>query len=381
MALLLVLCAVVRSRGSAATGAAAIATGAARPNAWQHSQKQEDTLAAGRALLNERVLANAALPLMWSDEFDGASLKTSVWGMEIGDGSGVGLPGWGNNEQQCYTASPSNVAIVPDPSDPSNGLLQITVRQNPGWSCDNGAAPASVRNYTSARLHTRNSLGVRYSDNGTPVRVEARIKFPIADGLWPAFWMLPQQPNDYGLWCASGEIDILEHVNAATTVNATLHYGGIPGGGGFDAPDCVNKGSVTDLGPAVAGWHTYGVEWAPAYIAFSIDGAEWYRAESSEWYSGSAPDSETAPFDRPFHLILNLAAGGGLPERDQPGVQIAPGDHSLFVDWVRVYGVAPIVPAGGLALSPVPSPLSPAPRPSPLATRSPLPLLPTLMPA
>jgi len=33
--------------------------------------------------------------LVWSDEFNGASIDTSKWGYEIGTGSS----GWGNNEQ------------------------------------------------------------------------------------------------------------------------------------------------------------------------------------------------------------------------------------------------------------------------------------------
>ena len=44
--------------------------------------------------------------LLWSEEFadhrDG-SLSPEVWSFDIGDGSAVGLVGWGNNELEYYT--------------------------------------------------------------------------------------------------------------------------------------------------------------------------------------------------------------------------------------------------------------------------------------
>ncbi len=40
-------------------------------------------------------------------------------------------------------------------------------------------------------------------------RYEMRAKLPTGKGLWPAFWMLPEQDR-YGAWAASGEIDIME---------------------------------------------------------------------------------------------------------------------------------------------------------------------------
>jgi beta-glucanase (GH16 family) len=44
----------------------------------------------------------------------------------------------------------------------------------------------------SAKLHTRTTLDVRYG------KVEVRAKLPKGDWLWPAIWMLPSFPDNYG---------------------------------------------------------------------------------------------------------------------------------------------------------------------------------------
>ena len=56
--------------------------------------------------------------LQWSDEFNGSSLDTNVWGYEIGRGDN----GWGNAELQYYTARTSNVNVT-------GGNLQITAKK------------------------------------------------------------------------------------------------------------------------------------------------------------------------------------------------------------------------------------------------------------
>jgi hypothetical protein len=45
-----------------------------------------------------------------------------------------------------------------------------------------------------------------------------------------------------------------------------------------------------------------------------------------------------APFDQPFHLILNLAFGGGLAEgRGLGGVSDEGFPKRFVIDWVRVW--------------------------------------------
>ncbi len=60
------------------------------------------------------------------------------------------------------------------------------------------------------------------------VRIEASIRVPAGNALWPAFWMLPDDSPDscsgcgvYGGWAASGEIDIAITRNAALQASLT----------------------------------------------------------------------------------------------------------------------------------------------------------------
>ena len=103
-----------------------------------------------------------AWQLVWHDEFDGAALDTTKWVRETGG------DGWGNNELEFYTDRVENARI-------ENGSLVIEARREPFGN----------QAYTSARLKTQGLSHVqRYG------RIEARIKIPRGQGLWPAFWML-----------------------------------------------------------------------------------------------------------------------------------------------------------------------------------------------
>lgn len=84
-----------------------------------------------------------------------------------------------------------------DPSNPSNSLLQIAAIKQPGSTCINynpytgGTAPSSTMDWTSAKLTTCNKKTFMWSDDGSPVYIEARTK---ASGqgctcVWVAIWL------------------------------------------------------------------------------------------------------------------------------------------------------------------------------------------------
>ena len=127
--------------------------------------------------------------LVWSDEFDGSSLNTNNWNIELGDGSDKGLTRWGNGELQWYT---------PDNYEVSDGSLKIMAKAE---------EVVAGFPYTSTRITTENKVDFTYG------RVEARIKMPQGQGLWPAFWMLSTDSPYGGVWAATGEIDIVETAN------------------------------------------------------------------------------------------------------------------------------------------------------------------------
>ena len=141
--------------------------------------------------------------MIWNDEFDvpGAP-NPEYWSHE------VNCSGGGNNEWQCYTDRLDNSYVDED------GFLHIVAKEEfysgPSlWDDDpDYPGPYVYRNYTSARLRTRNKVDWKYG------RIEVRAQVPGGQGMWPAIWMLPTD-WEYGGWPSSGEIDIIEAVNLA----------------------------------------------------------------------------------------------------------------------------------------------------------------------
>lgn len=246
------------------------------------------------------------LTLVWQDEFDGDRIDPETWFFQSGDGTDEGIPGWGNNELQFY---------LPDNAQVSDGTLKITARQQ----------SIGAFNYTSARIITRDRVAVRYG------RIEARMRLPGGQGVWPAFWMLAQDTT-YGGWAASGEIDIMEAVNlggaGGNRVYGTLHYGG-------EFPANVFTGeSYVVPADATAEFHTYSIEWDPTEIRWYVDDVLY--AVQNTWFSTAAPFP--APFDQPFHILFNVAVGGSFPGAPNAGTVFP---VTMEVDWVRVYAGEP----------------------------------------
>ncbi len=255
---------------------------------------------------NAAIAPGDALTLVWSDEFDAVQLDPESWFFEEGDGSQYGIPGWGNNELQWY---------LPNSAQLESGNLVITARNE----ASNG------KDYTSARINTRDRFAMRYG------RIEARIRLPAGQGIWPAFWMLPQD-NVYGGWAASGEIDIMEAVNLGVAGNNTIH-GTIHYGGAWPANVYSGDGYLVAT-DAAAGFHVYAIEWDPTEIRWYVD--DTLYAMQNAWSTTGA--AFPAPFDQHFYILLNVAVGGNWPG--------APDATTVFpvtmeIDYVRVYSGEP----------------------------------------
>src|SRR5262249_22701467 len=153
---------------------------------------------------------------------------------------------FGNNELEYYTDGAANAALD------GQGHLVITARRgNPaGYSCWYGSCQ-----YTSARLTTAGRFSQAYG------RLEARLKIPGGQGLWPAFWMLGDNVGSVG-WPGSGEVDIMEAVGSEPDVNhGSLHGPGYSGGNALTG--------TFDLGQSLSSdFHIYTVEWSPDSITF-----------------------------------------------------------------------------------------------------------------
>ncbi|MEC7984420.1 MAG: family 16 glycosylhydrolase [Myxococcota bacterium] len=237
--------------------------------------------------------------LVWRDEFEDPAIDLTKWEFEV-DGQGGG-----NNELQYYTDRVENAFV-------ENGSLVIEAREE-SYTGEDG-----TRSYTSARLRTMNQGDWLYG------RIEARMRLPEGQGIWPAFWMLPTDWV-YGGWAASGEIDIMELVgHEADTVHGTLHYGG-------PWPANIYTGGEYVLSePFSNDYHTFAVEWKEGEIRWYVDDVH-YQTQTN-WYStaGDYP----APFNQRFHIILNVAVGGQWPGSPD-ATTVFP--QRMFVDYVRVY--------------------------------------------
>ncbi|MEM9373394.1 MAG: glycoside hydrolase family 16 protein, partial [Planctomycetota bacterium] len=234
--------------------------------------------------------------LTFADEFDGFILNPNNWSYQTGTGTEFGLVGWGNNELQYYTNRSVNSFV-------SDGTLKIIAR------LENFEGSA----YTSARLRSINKVDFRYG------RIEARIKLPSTTGVWPAFWMLPTN-SPYGGWPMSGEIDIMESKDFADSVAGTIHYGN-------PWPNNVFSGGSTTLNGTdfSADYHVYAVEWEADQIRWYVDDVLYYTRTSSQWFTAASSGLQ-APFDNPFHLLLNVAVGGNYPDLNPGRVGVPPAD-------------------------------------------------------
>ncbi|MGW2958455.1 ricin-type beta-trefoil lectin domain protein [Streptomyces sp. NPDC001220] len=240
------------------------------------------SVAVGPAHRAEAAEAGAAATT-FSDTFDGpagSAVNSSKWTLETGDNVN-------NHEREYYTSGTNNAAL-----DGQGHLVITAKKENPAnYQCWYGTCQ-----YTSARMNTSGKFSAQYG------HVEARMKIPRGQGMWPAFWMLGNDIGQVG-WPNSGEIDVMENVGfEPSTIHGTIHGPGYSGSAGIGA------GYTLPNGQAFAdGFHTFAVDWAPNSITWSVDGIA-YQTRTPADVGGN-----TWAFNKPFFLILNLAVGGYWP--------------------------------------------------------------------
>jgi hypothetical protein len=233
-----------------------------------------------------------ATNLVWADEFNtGTNVDTSKWTIDAGTGQ--------NGEIQYYT-NLENTSV-------SGGSLVIEARKQ----------TLGGRDYTSGRINTSNKFSTQYG------RVEARIKVPKGNGLWPAFWMMGTDFLTGRPWPYNGEIDIMEILGKNTTeIYSTLHAPAYNGGGGYG-----QKITTVDLS---LDYHVYSTEWDSKHMTFRVDNQVILVANKDTVETTRGP----WVYDHQFYLILNLAVGGDFPG---PIDATTPFPSRMYVDYVRVY--------------------------------------------
>ncbi len=240
--------------------------------------------------------------LVWHDEFDGHKLDTRKWNVLIREQSK-------HTELQYY---------LPDEVYVDKGCLHLRSEQR-----DFGS-----QHFTSGRIDSSGKFAPVYG------RFEIRGKLPAGKGLWPAYWLYPQnrdwamerlmaQAVTNGLeklipearpWYS--EIDIMEYLGHRTNIAyGTLHYYTFEG---------VKKSSAGKFKAAVdlsKDFHIYALEWEPDQIRWYVDGKLYHST------TNGIPHA-------PHYLILNTAVGGKWPGNPDATTTF-PQFHDI--DYIRVY--------------------------------------------
>jgi beta-glucanase (GH16 family) len=237
----------------------------------------------------------AGKTLVWSDEFDGATLDLTAWTHQIGNGSN----GWGNNELQYYRGENTQL---------TNGYLVIEAREE----------NVQGFRYTSSRLITK---GKREFKHG---RIDIRAVLPETQGIWPALWTLGGDIDRVN-WPACGEIDIMELLgHEPNKIHGTAHYG----------PDWMqhrSKGTSTLL-PAgekfSTKFHVFSIDWTEDNIKWYLDDRLFFEFKKSD------VGTFDYPFNKPHYLLFNVAVGGNWPGSPNTSTVFP---QQMIVDYVRVF--------------------------------------------
>lgn len=245
--------------------------------------------------------------LVWSDDFTSGSLSSAAW-----DPLHLSTFGDGNQELACLTDRAQNLSV-------SDGSLVLTaLREQPPLPCGtkDDRFPGG-RDYSSAFISTEGLLTWRHP------RVEVRAALPLAPGvsagLWPAFWMRPEDKSP-------GELDILEGLGSGDSSPATLHQTiHFPQDGRtqqetheVDLPDGFDPTQ----------FHTYAMDVRTDRVDWSIDGVVTFSVDADQ------VPGLVATLDKPWFLRLNLAVGGTWPGSPTSATVLP---ASMRVDWVKVY--------------------------------------------
>ncbi|MGR3513609.1 MAG: glycoside hydrolase family 16 protein [Paracoccaceae bacterium] len=214
-----------------------------------------------------------------------------------------------NREEQIYVdptfAGTGTEPLGLNPFDTAAGILRITGQKAP----DDALPFLGGYRYTSGLLTTEGHFEQQYG------YFEARMKLPIGQGLWPAFWMKRAArlaPDGTPNW--PPEIDIMEFIGSdPDRYFVTTHWD--------LAPDNKKSGASFPLPDGSEAFRNYGVLWDARRTVFYLDRVPHHVIETK------------ANHHVPMFMMLNLALGGKWPGPIDPSVLPA----TVEIDWVAAW--------------------------------------------
>lgn len=284
-------------------------------------------LLAASAAASASVTSPVIGKLLWSEEFNGASLNTTLWTASNGNGCQINLCGYGNQELQFY--SPNNLGIADVPFEPGTRALAITAKREV-----NGA-----NQFTSGKIDSSGKVQVKYG------LIEVRMATPkVGVGLWPAAWLLGTSPQ---VWPRNGEIDMMEQGGRQPAGLPAISPDQFVGSNViFFHPDaCVpgNESCAASTAWQTKNWYTpsrslanrfvtYRLYWTDTQMRFTV------LDNGREYDMYKAPITIASPsLQQPFYLLMNMAVGGNFTPAGTPAQITAPLPATTYVDYVRVY--------------------------------------------
>ncbi len=252
--------------------------------------------------------------LIFKDDFSSNNLNKNNWEVMIGDGKKYGVTDWGNDEKQFYRED--NIKF-------KDQEMYIVAKKETERNDTRG------KTYTSGRIRSENLVSYTYG------RIEARIACPFGDGLWPAFWMLPDsKDNPYGGWPNSGEIDIMEvrgrqHYSMFGTIHISDEYG---------IHDTRASDYLFPEGQDISNYHKYAVEWEEGSIKWFCDDVLYLTIDKDHnpWTLKEGTGVFPSPFDKKFHILINMAVGGNFDGNRLPLDKELPAYMKIdYVKWFK----------------------------------------------
>lgn len=217
------------------------------------------------------------------DEFDGPALA-GIWTPHQYWDEG---PTAGEGDEE---SDPANVSVA-------HGLLQLTARKDNRFHKPYTGALVQAGGIRGKSKHTFSFL------HGF---IEARIRIPQGQGLWPAFWLMPTSYHD-----ANGEIDIMDNGTGNPNV---LHCGAIAHGRDYQHQH------PAELAP---GFHIFAVDWQADHITWYVDAKPWAQTQDATLICAES-----------MYPIFDLAVGGKWGGPPNASTQFP---AVMDVDWIRVW--------------------------------------------